>query len=217
MEAAAGFVPNHPLRILNALVLPTPTPSILTISLLILIRSAPKNDVIPLTLIVVSNTVMFVERPVVTAVETTGDWITLSIATRTFAFWLVATNLWDVPIPTLSSSTAIGTALSALVALAATLIVLSSTLIAKISSPGKNVLFPTPENDVVAIPIAEVTSPTWAYSIFSPLTKKWFGIVIVLSVRLITFESFPTTYLSNISSFSWVNPKVLIISDSVPV
>ena len=49
VEYPATAVPNQGLRTLRALVLPTPTESIRIISLPILIKSPPKNEVIPLT------------------------------------------------------------------------------------------------------------------------------------------------------------------------
>ena len=153
---------------------------------------------------------------VVRAVETTGDWMILSSATTTFAFWLVDTNLCDVPIPTLSSSTTSGIDFSAFAALVAILITLSSTLTANRFSPGRKVVSAAPTKLVVAIPIAELVSPTWMYSNFSPDTKKWFGIVIVLFVVLAILTSFPSKYLSKIGRFSCCIPNALLTSDSVP-
>ena len=48
----------------------------------------------------------------------------------------------------------------AFAALVASLIVLSSTLIANIFSVGKSVVLPTPVNDVVATPTADAAVPT---------------------------------------------------------
>ena len=56
-----------------AFVLPMPIPSIFIISLPILIKSAPKNDVIPVNSIISASALKFVDNPVVTAVATTGD------------------------------------------------------------------------------------------------------------------------------------------------
>ena len=66
----------------------------------------------------------------VTAVATIGDWITLSIDTINFAFWLTALNLCDVPIPTLLISTTSGTVFNAFSAVSAILIESSSILTA---------------------------------------------------------------------------------------
>ena len=216
MAAVPIFVPNHSLRTLIIFVLPIPTPSIFIISSPILIRSDPKNEVIPLNFNVLSTDNTWSARVVVTAVETIGDWIRLSSATITFAFWLVETNLCDVPMPTLSSSTTSGIDFRAFSALVAILITLSSTLTANRFSPGKKVVFAAPTKLVVAIPIAEAVSPTWTYFSFSPDTKKWFGILIVLFVVLAMPVSLPSKYLSKIGRFScWIS-NALLMSDSVP-
>ena len=209
-------VPNQGLRTLMAFVDPIPTPSIFIISDPICIKSDPKKDVIPLNFIILSTSPTWSARVVVTEVATTGDWIRLSKATSTLAFWLVEINLWDVPIPTLSSSTICGIDLSAFSALVAILMLLSSTLTANRLSPGKNVVLAAPTNVVVAIPTADEAVPTWTYLIFSPLTKKWFGILIALVVTLTISLSLPKKYLSKIGSFSWVNANSLLMSDSVP-
>ena len=196
--------------------LPIPTPSIFIISDPICIKSDPKNDVIPLNFIKLSTTLTWSARVVVIAVDTTGDWIILSRATITFAFWFVATNLCDVPIPTLSSSTIWGIDLSAFSELVAILILLSSTLTTNKFSSGKKVVFAEPTKLAVAIPTADVAVPTWLYFTFSPLTKKWFGILIVFVVVLIMSLLLPKKYLSKIGSSLWDNPNSLLISDSVP-
>jgi hypothetical protein len=71
-------------------VLPIPTPSIFIISEVLpdetLIKSAPKNEVIPLNSIILSTAKALLERVVVTAVDTTGDCIILSRAMSAFAF-----------------------------------------------------------------------------------------------------------------------------------
>ena len=72
---------------------PIPTPSILIISSSILIKSPPKNDVIPVKYAVFSDIKSCLDNVDVIALDTTGDWIKLSIATITFAFWLVALNV----------------------------------------------------------------------------------------------------------------------------
>ena len=197
-------------------VLPIPTPSIFIISLPIWIISDPKKDVIPLNLITLSTDWTLSASTVVTAVDTTGDWITLSIATTTLAFWFVAINLWEVPIPTLSRSTTTGIDLSAFSALVAILIKLSSTFTAYKFSSGRNVVLEVPTKLAVAIPMADEAVPTWLYLIFSPLTKKWFGILIELVVTFTTSLLLPKKYLSKIFSFSWVSSNALLISDSVP-
>ena len=58
----------------------------------------------------------------VTAVETIGDWIMLSIETNNLEFWLIELNLCEVPIPTLVISTTSGTVFSAFSAVSAILI-----------------------------------------------------------------------------------------------
>ena len=202
---------------LIALVLPIPTPWIFIISFPTWIKSDPKNDVIPLKNNILSVLCNRSERWVVTDVDTTGDWIILSIATSTFAFWLVEINLWDVPIPTLSNSTTCGIDLSAFSALDAILILLSSTLTAKIFSPGKKVVFAAPTKVVVVIPRADDAVPTWTYLSFSPLTKKWSGILIVFALISTIELLLPSKYLSNISLFSCSSVNSLFISLSVPV
>ena len=69
-----------------------------------------------------------VANVVVVAVETIGDWIRLSSATITFAFWFVDINLCNVPIPTLVMSKVFGTILRASSALLDNLILFMSTL-----------------------------------------------------------------------------------------
>ena len=64
----------------------------------------------------------------VTAVDTTGDWMILSRVNNALAFWLVETNLWDVPIPTLVISKVVGTIPNASWALLANLIASSLIL-----------------------------------------------------------------------------------------
>ena len=161
------------------------------------------------------NTIL--ERWEVTAVATTGDWITLSRAKTTLEFWLVDTNLWDEPIPTLVMFNASGITLRAFSALDANLIV-SSLILITYTSPGTLVVVPIPTKDVEAIPIACVAPiPAWMYSTFSPLTKKWFGKVIVLDPTLTTVEALPTKSLLKISSLLWVNGKSLLISLRVPL
>ena len=82
----------------------------------------------PLKKITSSKIVSGFESVVVSAVDTIGDWMMLSIETRTFAFWLVDINLWEVPIPTEVISTTSGIALSAFSALVAIWMLLSSYL-----------------------------------------------------------------------------------------
>ena len=96
----------------------------------------------------------------------------LSIAISPLAFLFVATNLWEVPIPTLVMSTASGTGFKAFSALDAIFISSSFTLTTN-KSVGSEVVVPTPTNEVLAIPIAMVDpAPACLYSIFSPVTKK---------------------------------------------
>jgi len=154
---------------------------------------------------------------VVTALETTGDWIRLSIARTTFAFWFVDTILWRaVPIPILVISRDLGIILSASSALLANFIVFSSDLTIYTSSGNLSVK-PIPTKLVVAIPI-EFSDPIIpvSYLTNSPLTKKWFGIVIVLLIILTIVELSPSKYLSKIGSFLCVRLNSLLISLSVP-
>ena len=146
---------------------------------------------------------------------TTGDWITLSRVNNTFAFWFVDTNLWLVPIPTLVRSNVLGTLLNAFSAVFASLIVSSLTLTTKTSS-GNSVVFPTPAKLLWAIPIADPILPTCLYLIVSPVTKKWFGILIVSAEILTILLSLPVKYCSNIGLLSWNNPNSLLIAFSVP-
>jgi len=125
-----------------------------------LIKSDPKNDVIPLTDILLSRVDTLSVRVWVWAVDTIGDWIKLSIASKHLAFWFVAMNLWEVPIPTLSSSMAIGILLRAFSAVDASLIDSSVTLITNKSwLVGRNSVLPSPAKLVVAIPIDDVIPP----------------------------------------------------------
>ena len=73
---------------------------------------------------------------------------------------MVATNRWEVPIPTLVISTVVGTIFNASSAFLAILIVSSLTLTTNNSS-GRYSVTPIPEKLVAAIPIAEVAVPTW--------------------------------------------------------
>ena len=81
--------------------LPNPTELILIISSFILIKSPPKNEVIPENLIILSVIPIWVDNPVVTEVATIGDWIKLSRQIKHFPFWLNVVNVWEAPIPTL--------------------------------------------------------------------------------------------------------------------
>ena len=161
MPWPANTVPNHSLRTLMKLVLPIPTPSIFIISLLILIKSAPKNEVIPLNSITLSVSWIILSNVVVTAVDTTGDWIILSNANNALAFGFVATNLWEVPIPTLVISKTFGTTFKASSALLANLIA-SELILTTNTSDGTLSVVPIPAKDVDAIPIAIVEAlPEW--------------------------------------------------------
>ena len=145
--------------------LPIPIPSIFIISLLTFIKSLPKNEEIPLNFNISSVVNTWSVKDVVTAVETTGDWIILSNAKRTFAFWLVETNLCEVPIPTLVIFKTSGTILRAFVELDASFTLFSSTFTIKtlvVIPAGTLSVDPTPVIDVVAIPIAWVEpAPAW--------------------------------------------------------
>ena len=111
-------------------------------------------------------------KVVVTAVETTGDCIKLSIATNTFGFWFVDVNVCATPTPTDVRSRTFGIDLNAFSALLARLIVLSLTLTTNNPVCGNNVVVTPVEGNVVwAIPIDCVLPiPAQKYSIFSPLT-----------------------------------------------
>ena len=98
---------------------------------------------------------------VVTAVDTTGDWIILSNANNALAFGFVATNLWEVPIPTLVISKTFGTTFKASSALLANLIA-SELILTTNTSDGTLSVVPIPAKDVDAIPIAIVEAlPEW--------------------------------------------------------
>ena len=79
-------VPIQNLRTKNTFSLPNPTESILIISLLIFIKSLPKNEVIPETLIVLFDIETLAAKVVVIDVETIGDCMILSILTITLEF-----------------------------------------------------------------------------------------------------------------------------------
>ena len=204
------------------MVVPIPTPSILIISSLILIKSPPKNDTVLSTKIVSSVVNILLTNFAVVEVETTGDWMRLSSATTTFAFWFIEVNLCNVPIPTLVISKTSGTNLRASSALLASLTLFISTFTIKTLS-GNLLVVPTPTDGklVDAIPIAfAVTIPVilleLEYLTCSPVTKKWFGKEIVFEVVLTIVEALPTKYLSNIGLFLWVKLNARLISTSVP-
>ena len=79
-------VPSQDLRTLSLFVTPMPIPSISIISLPTLTKSPPKNDVIPVNSIKSSVVVTSSDKVVVSATETTGDCIILSIETITLEF-----------------------------------------------------------------------------------------------------------------------------------
>jgi len=112
---------------------------------------------------------------VVTAVETIGDWIRLSIATNTFGFWFVATNEWVAPIPAAPTEVklrTLGTDFRASSALLESWMVLSLTLTTNTPVEGsKLVVTPVTVNVVWAIPIDPVfPMPGPTYAICSPVT-----------------------------------------------
>ena len=98
-------------------------------------------------------------------------------------------------------SNVLGTLLNAFSAVFASLIVSSLTLTTKTSS-GNSVVFPTPAKLLWAIPIADPILPTCLYLIVSPVTKKWFGILIVSAEMLTILLSLPVKYCSNIGLLS---------------
>ena len=91
----------------------------------------------------------------VTALETNGDCITLSILTITLAFWFFAVSEWVVPTPTAERVRGLGTTFNASSAVAANLIVESFTLTAYTVS-GSLSVEPTPGIVAVTIPIFAV-------------------------------------------------------------
>ena len=66
----------------------------------------------------------------VIAVDTTGDWIILSIEIKTLLFWFFAVNTWLVPRPTEVKSNTFGTTAKASLEEAATFMLKSLTLTA---------------------------------------------------------------------------------------
>ena len=152
--------------------MPIPTPSIFIISSPILIKSPPKNEVIPVNSTFSSVVNTWSAKVVVTAVETIGDCIKLSIAINTFGFWFVDVNLWEAPTPTDVRLRTSGTDFNASSALLARLISLSLTLTTNNPVCGKSVVVTPVEGNVVwAIPIDWVIPiPGQVYSIFSPVT-----------------------------------------------
>ena len=151
---------------------PIPTPSIFIISSPTLNRSPPKNEVIPVNLTALSVVTTSSASVVVIAVETIGDWMRLSMATNTFAFWFVAINVWAAPTPVEVKLITWGTDFRASSALLASLIVLSLILTANRPVGGSSsVVTPVTGNVVWAIPIDCVFPiPGQVYSICSPVT-----------------------------------------------
>ena len=78
-------------------------------------------------------------------------------------------------------------------------------------------MFAAPTKVVVAIPTADDAVPTWTYLSFSPLTKKWSGILIVFALISTTELLLPSKYLSKICLFSCSSMNSLLMSLSVPV
>ena len=98
-------------------------------------------------------------------------------------------NECDVPIPTCVKSNGTATSFNASWALLANWILSSPFLITKSDDGSNVVVIPREGNDVEAIPIADETPvlrSVCAYDTSSPLTKKWFGNVIVFAVTLPT-------------------------------
>ena len=155
MPYPAKAVPAHDLLTLIRLSFPAWTiESILIISLPILIKSPPKNDVIPANSILSSVVKTWPAVWLVIAVDTIGDWIILSKEMRAFLFWLTALKQWEVPIPTLVISTTSGTVWSAWEIFSASLMG-SSSILTAYTVLGYKVVVPIPANPVViAIPSA---------------------------------------------------------------
>ena len=89
---------------------------------------------------------------VVTAVDTRGDWITLSIDIKVFAFCFLDLKTWEVPIPTLAISNVTAGVDKASAADFANFTYKLSDLTAYMVLGSLSVV-PTP-TEVVAIPIA---------------------------------------------------------------
>ena len=110
-----------------------------------------------------------------------------------FAFLEV--NVWDVPMPTWVKSKGTDTSFRASWALLANWTLFSPFLIIKRDDGNKVVVIPRAGNSVDAIPIADdipVLLSVCAYDTSSPVTKKWFGNVIVFAVTFTTSDVEPS-------------------------
>jgi hypothetical protein len=105
----------------------------------------------------------------VIAVETIGDWITLSIPIIAFLFWFFEVNKWELPMPTDVNSKTFGIVFNASEADAETLIWESFSL-TTYKLGGSLSVTPIPGTEVVAIPIACDDPIGYEYIISSPVT-----------------------------------------------
>ena len=142
-------------------------------------------------------------------------------------FWFLLIKLCDVPTPTelISKGTAID--FSAFSADAASLTKLPLTLIIKTDDGVYVIVAPRPGKNVAAIPMASVVAPTPVvvhptigcfieYSTSSPVTKKWFGILIVLFVRFTMSVLAALKFFLNISLLSFCIGNPLLAPKNVP-
>ena len=198
-----------------------------------LITSPAKKEVIPEVDIIISPLAKSAVRDDVTPVPTIGLWIILSIAINALVFWFLLIKLCDVPIPTavISKGTAID--FNAFSADAASLTKLSLTLIINAEfgmwvKVAPRLTWPwTAGKKVAAIPIESVVAPTPVvvhptigcfirYSTSSPVTKKWFGMLMVLFVTLIISVLDPSKSFLNIWLVSFNIGKPVLAPKKVP-
>ena len=162
-----------------------------------------------------SSTVVNVfPTPVVVAVDTTGDWIILSIVIRVLGFWFFAVIKCPDPIPTPVISSVVGLSAKASVALAATL-TRSSSCLTMNNVDGNLSVTPIPGMSVEAIPIGPLIASN-EYTTSSPVTKKCCGSSIVSWVTLVIPISDPSNFFWKIGFPSWNNSKSLRTEFSVP-
>ena len=121
--------------------------------------------------------------------------------------------------PTEVNCKTLGTDLSASSALLASWMVSSSTFTINNPSSGRKlVVTPVSVKVVKAMPILSVVdNPAELYVTFSPVTKKWSGIVIVSPIILTIDVSLPSNIFSKIGLKTCLIGKDLLTSLSVPV